>query len=103
MMFYAKYTAPDGEEKCGLYYGSAGRAQFREDTFRAGLTEIIPFCVSGKSYTERRECVRATATRFSSEAAPGLSWSEISSICAWFEKQGRQYGLLREFRENGIC
>ena len=29
-------------------------------------------------------------------------WSEIAQIQAHFEKLGRRYGLLTEFRENGI-
>lgn len=30
------------------------------------------------------------------------SYSELVEAQAYFEKQGKRYGLLREFRENGI-
>lgn len=29
--------------------------------------------------------------------------SELIEFAAYFEKLGRRYGLLTEFRENGIC
>lgn len=31
------------------------------------------------------------------------SWGELTEWAAYFEKLGKRYGLLREFRENGIC
>ena len=31
------------------------------------------------------------------------SWGEIAAWSAYFEKLGKRYGLLTEFRENGIC
>ena len=31
------------------------------------------------------------------------SWAEIQHYCDYFEKLGKRYGLLKEFRENGIC
>ena len=31
------------------------------------------------------------------------SWGELADWCGFFEKYGKKYGLLREFRENGIC
>ena len=31
-----------------------------------------------------------------------LSWYDLASYQAYFETLGRRYGLLREFRENGI-
>ena len=30
-------------------------------------------------------------------------WGEIAEWSAYFEKLGKRYGLLTEFRENGIC
>ena len=32
-----------------------------------------------------------------------LSWSELAYYQSYFERIGRRYGLLKEFRENGIC
>lgn len=30
------------------------------------------------------------------------SWQQIADTCADFEKLGKRYGLLKEFRANGI-
>ena len=30
------------------------------------------------------------------------SWFQVSESTAYFQKFGKQYGLLKEFRENGI-
>ena len=32
-----------------------------------------------------------------------LSWGEIAQFTNWAEMLGKRYGLLKEFRENGIC
>lgn len=32
-----------------------------------------------------------------------FTWSNYCEWQEFFEEQGRKYGLLREFRENGIC
>lgn len=32
-----------------------------------------------------------------------MSWGEWGDWCAFFEEYGKKYGLLREFRENGLC
>ena len=29
-------------------------------------------------------------------------WSDIATACEYFTRLGKRYGLLREFRENGI-
>ena len=31
------------------------------------------------------------------------SWGELAEWAAYFERLGKRYGLLGEFRENGIC
>lgn len=31
------------------------------------------------------------------------SWGEVADWAEYFERLGRRYGLLTEFRENGIC
>lgn len=30
------------------------------------------------------------------------AWSDLAYFCEYFTKLGKRYGLLREFRENGI-
>lgn len=31
------------------------------------------------------------------------SYGELAEWCDYFYKMGKRYGLLKEFRENGIC
>lgn len=38
-----------------------------------------------------------------SQGGQSYSWEEIAEIQSNFERLGRRYGLLREFRENAIC
>lgn len=34
--------------------------------------------------------------------AADVSWWELADMKQWFEKEGKRFGLLKEFRENGI-
>jgi outer membrane protein assembly factor BamD (BamD/ComL family) len=56
------------------------------------------------SYQQKKETARQEAIDWQYEAAEkSMSWGEVAEACAHFEKLGRRYGLLQEFRENGIC
>lgn len=46
---------------------------------------------------------RAHEWEFISSTYTGISWNEFAIVTEFFESAGRRYGLLREFRENGIC
>jgi hypothetical protein len=55
------------------------------------------------TYDERKEIARQEAIDW--QLAVGemnLSYGELSDAMAHFEKKARRYGLVREFRENGI-
>lgn len=54
-------------------------------------------------YQRRKDQVReeARAWQFHIGDEP-QSWAEVVELCQRFERLGRRYGLLREFRENGI-
>ena len=57
-----------------------------------------------KSYQEMKEQVRQEAIDWQDEASEqNLSYGELAEAGEYFEKLGRRYGLLQEFRENGIC
>ena len=57
-----------------------------------------------KSYQEMKEQVRQEAIDWQDEASEqNLSYGELAEAAEHFEKLGRRYGLLQEFRENGIC
>lgn len=59
--------------------------------------------LTGKTYKEKQEEVRDKAIRFQMIDEGGLSWGELADIQSYFETYGKRYGLLREFKENGIC
>lgn len=55
------------------------------------------------NYQKRKEAARQKAIDFQNDVAEkDLSWWDISHMADYFEKLGRKYGLLGEFRENGI-
>lgn len=64
-----------------------------------------PAAEAERSYRAAQERARDEALAFCESFAEGRSWSygEIAGRQAYFEQQGRRYGLLREFRENDIC
>ncbi len=55
------------------------------------------------TYTERKAKARQEAIEWQSDFCNhNYYWSELANFFAHFEKLGKRYGLLREFRENGI-
>jgi hypothetical protein len=56
------------------------------------------------NYQKRKEAVREAAIDWQASFQSVL-WGldEVTEWQAKFEKLGRRYGLLTEFRENGIC
>lgn len=56
------------------------------------------------TYQEMKEKVRNEAIDWQHDFSNhSYSWAEMADFCAHFERLGRRYGLLTEFRENGIC
>ena len=106
-MFFAHIkNAMAGENGGGLYNEHAGgyEAYFR-DTFCPD-TEIVAFVsfhAYGKTYAEKKESVRNAALDYQNAWQDYcFSYSELATIGAWFERMGRKYGLLKEFRKNAI-
>lgn len=56
-----------------------------------------------KSYAEKKARARDIAIEFSIMPFPVMTWGEYAEIDAHFRALGKRFGLLREFRENGIC
>lgn len=55
------------------------------------------------TYTEHKAKVRQEAIEWQLNFCNhNYYWSELANFSAHFEKLGKRYGLLREFRENGI-
>ena len=103
-MLYAAFRDPNGNPHTNIYYSFE---DFHRDTF-SPLHEIIglvEFKTHGKTYAERKESARDTAIKFcnlDAEMSGGLSWGELADVGAWFETIAKRYGLVEEFRENGI-
>ena len=100
-MFYGSYVF-DGKKHAAIYYS---HDLFNRDTFNPLCEDItiIPFETHGKRYADRRESVRETAIKWSNCEAWPLSWCEVQTGADWFYRMGKRYGLLTEFRENGLC
>ena len=57
-----------------------------------------------KTYRQLKEELRNEAINWQAEfETKNYTWGEIAAWQEYFRDKGRQYGLLTEFRENGIC
>ena len=80
-------------------WGDVHEALFSPDTEQIIL---IDFKLHGKTYAERRENLLGIAIDFQLNESGDLFYSDYAAIGAWFEKNGKRYGLVKEFKENGI-
>ncbi len=56
-----------------------------------------------KTYAEKKAEARSMAIEWQMEfAEKQTSYAELYESAIFFEKIGRRYGLLREFRENAV-
>lgn len=56
------------------------------------------------TYEIKKEMVRQEAIDWQNDFGNhNYSYGELAEFGYYFEKPGRRYGLLKEFRENGIC
>lgn len=53
------------------------------------------------NYQKQKERIREKAISFYDDF-PVLSWGELHEWTNYFYRLGKRYGLLQEFRENGI-
>ena len=103
-MFYGSYITESGEIVGGFYsdYEEWFKETFPPDT---QVSVIIDLHVHGDTYEKRKDDVRNKAIDFQrlfGEYSVPMSWTELAMWGEYFEKQGRRYGLVAEFRENGI-
>lgn len=104
-MIYLKYTDFRGitGEILTNTWDDIHNALFNPDTT---IKCLIEFKTSGKTYKDRKADVEQKAIEFSINScgdSGDLFMSDMIEISSWFEKMGRRYGLLTEFRENCIC
>ena len=56
------------------------------------------------TYAEKKEQIREQAIDWQADFCNhDYSYGELAFFQDYFEKMGRRYGLLREFRKNAIC
>lgn len=71
------------------------------------VLRTLYFEINGRNYRERKNSLRDLAIDFQSandgDTDVQLSIGEYGAASAYFERMGKRYGLLREFRENCIC
>lgn len=54
-------------------------------------------------YQKRKEAAREEAKEYQQwQSEQNLSWWDCEGFAIHFEELGKRYGLLKEFRENGI-
>lgn len=55
------------------------------------------------TYREQKQRARELAVQWQYDFANNnYNWEEISEFTDFFTKLGKRYGLLKEFRENGV-
>lgn len=105
-MFIGCYEL-ESEQYNSIYYkNKLGYKSWEEDTFNPSTKNIslLDLTTKGKTYKERKcnleELAKEWQNGFSS-----LNWSynELIEIQNFFYKNGKRYGLLKEFKENCIC
>lgn len=56
-----------------------------------------------KTYKQRKDAARDAAIELQSKLSNDkMSWQEVAEICTDLYRCGKRYGLLTEFRENGL-
>lgn len=96
------YRNQDGEIENGIY-NNITEEQAVAEVGKDNLIVYFTFTVSGKSYKECKEDLYNKALLLQ-HAYYNACWaySELTDIQEFFEKNGKRYGMLREFRENAI-
>lgn len=100
-MIFAAYHDENGNERATTFDCSDC---FNRFFFSPCLDPVFvtDFKVTGKTYAERKENARNIAIDVQSFSWPGLFWSEYAEIQNELENMGMKYGLIREFRCNGV-
>jgi len=70
----------------------------------AGMYKCISNRIPPKTYREKQEIARDIAIQFQNSFSDGAVyfWSDLSNYQEFFETIAKKYGLIKEFKENGI-
>jgi len=101
---YENVTIEDVRNDIQENQGAAPRCATAEELDEQIIC-FIPLIVSGKSYQERKADLKDKAIEWSNNQGnyPRWSYGELATIQDFFERNGKRYGLLKEFKENCIC
>lgn len=105
-MFIGRYEI-NGEPHFAVYYKNEfGYKAWFEDTWSPEVENIMVLNleIKGENYADKKDCLEGLAIDWQTNFSD-LSWSygELALIEDWFYTNAKRYGLLEEFRENGIC
>lgn len=105
IVYYPDFeTTDENTIENGIFSRSkAFTAEELEKEFNLRMISFVPLEVKGRTYEERKDDLQDKAIAWSyAGSVANWSYSELAEIQGFFEEQGRRYGLIREFRENGI-
>ena len=100
-MIFAVYE--NGGEKVAAVYGSF--EEYHRETFSPDCSQlfITDFVVHGRTYKEKKAAAVLLAIDLQNElSGVSVSWLELAMIGDNFKRIARRFGLVKEFRENGI-
>lgn len=104
-MFLARYTINNKSYNYVYIKKYGGFEAFQKDTSYPDTKniDVLDFSIRGKTYKERKTNAEDLAIYYSNNFAC-LPWSygELATICEQFQKIGKRYGLIKEFKENCI-
>lgn len=108
MFYYARFRDTNGIIIEGVFDSASEiKALTGTDVSDLEMLNVLLFKLCGHTYAERKENLRNLAIDFqaaqSEESNLQLSYMEVARSEHFFRKNGRRYGLLREFQENAIC
>lgn len=94
----------DSENITGGIYTDISYEAAADNIGADNIMYYIPLIISGNTYQDRKNDVRNKAIDYQSTYYEfcNYSYGELSIINEFFERAGRQYGLLNEFHTNGI-
>jgi len=92
----------DNEETKGGIYEIGMKSAM--DFLKENLMYYIPLMVLGDTYEDKKDHLGQLAHSWQESHTNFIDWSysELATINNFFETNGRRYGLIKEFRENGI-
>ena len=105
-MFIGSYIL-NGARYTGLFYANKHDFEnWHKRTFSPSCKniQVLDFKISGEDYLERKYNLVELAKNWQHNFADlPWSYSELAEIENWFYKNAKRYGLLEEFKINGIC